>query len=705
MKNSTGSVELTEPHGVLIDLGYGILLNCDQGIVILGDGRCLGGLDCGRVTLEETSSSDALGKYDRLSVSGNIGEDLTPTVMWTLYRDPPVLAVEMEIRNDGADDVIIDRLVLLRGTPPDGGFLGEFPARSCRYLAQPHYWPAHFQVLDYVPRLPEVGEATAYWSTVVGETRERSLAIGIGETATGGAGISFIGNEGRFGLELSSTLRTDLKNRMFRLRAGSSFGTQRMMLVPGNDPLDALDRYVDYACGYMERALRFPPYTGLFAAYGGNPSNGDPGLVPLGEERIEELMAVVERYLAPYGLDTIKTQFHGYSSSKPGDGPVRKMTSEEARDPEKVRNLVEEIREKAFAPEDYDSRADYPHGIGWHVAKLSEKGYRPALVSRPFYNVMAGTPSLDHAAARIYEMAVKDWGYRYLMVDFITADYDSDDDTMTVEQGIHNRLRAIREAVGDGVFIEACMVWPGPVLGIADGYRPAHDWRGGLEEDMAGTFACRYHLHGRFFQCDNEFFDPARRPFTWGKSGIEGMQSTEERVRLWTSYNAMLGYSCLTGGCLEKVEPERWHIFQRGIPSEPGRAIPLDFFEHSPPRLWLRKGSTPSGSHTVIGIFNWDNTAVLDARIETRDLQLNEDPECLFYDFWTGEVHGPAKSLPVMLPPFSHKIYQVHVVPSAPSLVGSTRHILGDLGILEWKCGKGEIHLHLEGAPARANNA
>jgi len=53
------------------------------------------------------------------------------------------------------------------------------------------------------------------------------------------------------------------------------------------------------------------------------------------------------------------------------------------------------------------------------------------------------------------------------MFDFSSHDYESDDDTHTMAEGIRNRFQAVRDRVGPDVFIEACMVAPGPVLGIA----------------------------------------------------------------------------------------------------------------------------------------------------------------------------------------------------------------------------------------------
>ena len=700
IKNKNGSIKIRKNGKTQIVLGKTISFSCTSGIVVLHDGKMFNTIDIINPEIKTDSSKDNLGSFDSMSVSGGVGEGIISIVTWTLYREHPVCAIEMEVTNNSGNDAIIDRLILLKGMPPEEGFDRKFPkAKSCRYLAHPFYWHGHFDVQNYIPLLGENSSGTAYWSTVIGESGKPSLAIGIGETATGGAEITFTSKSGKVGLELSSFLRTDLKGRLFRLPVGKSFKTQRMIFVTGDTPLEAIDHYSDIVCRYINLKPAHPPYTGLFTAYGCDPEGKDPGRVSLSEKRIDELMDVVVKYLAPYGLDTIKTQFHGLSSSKPGDGQVQKLTAEEAEDAAKVKKLVADIKEKAFAPDDYDSRIDYPHGIPWHVKKLAEQGYRPALVSRPFYNIKAGTPALDKAAADLYEMTVKDWGYRYLMLDFITADYDSDYDTMTLEQGIYNRLKAIRDRLGKDIFIEACMTWHGPVLGVADGFRPAHDWRGGLEEDLAGMFACRYHLHGRFFQNDIEFFDPAKRPFTWGKGGVEGMQSTEERVRLWTSYCAMLGYSYLTGGCLEKVEPERWHIFQRGIPAQEGLAIPLDFFENDPPTRWLRKCSTPSGEYYVLGIYNWNKSKVYDSRLSAEEWGLDKKAEYLLFDFWTGEVIGPSKSVKVQLSPFSQKLFHINRVPDKPAIVGTTRHVLGNVGIVKWKIGKNEIQATFTGAP------
>ncbi len=701
------SINVNPSSEVAITLDGLCILNGAAGLIVLADGTCLQPMSIADVRQSRDVGETMCGSIDRLHLASPDHDPINVNMVFNLYRDTPILEVEMTVTNVSPHDLLLDRIILFRGLPPHEGFHHNFLCQSSsRFLNQPFHWPGHFDVRNYLQAVPADGAETAHWSTAIGEHGKTSMAIGIGEAARGGAEISFIGNDGLIGLEIASSLRTDLHGRPFRLCTGMSYTAHRMVLALGADPVSALDLYTEFVCQRLNWQLRFPPYSGLFTAYGNDPTNADPANMSLSEERLAILMQVVEERLRPYGLDTIKTQFHGNSSSRPGNGPVKQLTAAEIKEPGRVKTLIDSIREKAFAPDNYDSRQDFPHGISWHVHQLAAQGYRPALVCRPFYNIEGGTPELDAAAADLFEMTVKEWGYRYLMFDFIDMDYASSIDTLTIEQGIYNRFKAIRDRVGDDIFIEACMVWPGPVLGVADGYRPAHDWRGGLEEDLAPTFACRYHYHDRFFQCDNEFSDPAQYPFTWRASGVEHMASTQQRVRLWVSYNAMLGFSYLGGAALERVEADRWWIFQRGLPAQGGRATPVDLFEASPPQRWKRNCRTPSGEYYLLGQFNWDKSQAYDAPVCAADWDISENADYLWFDFWSGQVSGPAHSLPGWLAPFSCRMLQLYPVPTHPSLVGNTRHVTGQVGIDRWQFSPQDNTLEgdFSGAPGSREN-
>ena len=327
---------------------------------------------------------------------------------------------------------------------------------------------------------PEGPFHRGYWSLGLGEPGGNALVAGIGERATSWASVGFLRAGASLGMEVGGWLWSDARERPLRLKPGQTFHLQRMVLLPANDLHQGLTAYAEAVQRYLGLQLRFPPYAGIFSAYGSDPSGRRPEKVPLTEARIQSMRAVLDQYLQPYGLDTFKTQFAGLSSGPPGMAMRRAEWTNLPIAPSE-QGLIEHVYESAFTPDAYDSRVDFPHGIEAHVRDLKARGYRPALVCRPFLNIRSGPPRYDELAAELFAMAVERWGYEYLMFDFNSHDYESDDDTHTMAEGIRNRFQAVRDRVGPDVFIEACMVAPGPVLGIADGFRQGADWRGGTE--------------------------------------------------------------------------------------------------------------------------------------------------------------------------------------------------------------------------------
>lgn len=630
------------------------------------------------LTVESNEGEDRVGPYDQLRVTHQTSCDLFITATFRCYCARPVLSMQIAATNVSQRDLFLTRLGGLHCDLPVGAVEAGFnDISACIQLDQVFYWTGHQEFHHYLRRLSSDNHR-AYWTTLLAEPRGHSLVIGVGGPATGQTEISLWQHDTKIGLEVGSNLYSSLnQQRALRLPMGATHTCEPVLWVIGNDPWQTLLDYVSL----VKQLLDFhplPAYAGLFSAYGSDSDNRDPAATPLTEERIRQLTAVVDRYLQPYGLDTIKTQFRGLSSS----GYERRIGSAEVA-AGAATELIATIREQGWCGDGVHE--DFPHGIPHHVAQLTGKGYRPALVCRPFLNIKAGTPELDEVAADLFAMTVNDWGYRYLMLDFISADYESENDALTVEEGIYRRFKAIRERLGQDIFIEACMVWPGPILGIADGYRPGHDWRGGLEHELLQIFASRYYYHGHLFQLDNEFFDPALHPFTWGSQGREGMQGSLERVRTWVSFCGLLGMSYLTGAALERVSPQRWHLFQRALPVMSGQAQPLDILEASPPRRWRRDVSSPAGLFCVLGLFNYDEEKPSQIVVRPADWHLDADTPCLFYDFWSEQVFGPAQEITLWLNPFGCRVLFAQPLPKRPALLGSTRHVAGITGLKTWE--------------------
>lgn len=624
------------------------------------------------------SGEDRCGAFSGLRVVAICEE--TFQVEWSavVYQSLSLAALWMRVTNIAPSDQRLLRLFVLHADPRAGSVVNTplHPDRTLILNNGP--WmgilPSAWRV-----RVPEDEFHQGYWSIGLADPHGGAVVAGIGEGASSFASVGFMRHEEQLGMEMGGWLWADLDRSPLRLTPGQTFTLQRMLILSAPDLHYGLTTYAALVQQYLGHTPRFPPYAGIFTAYGGDPSGEHPEHHPLTEERIDTLRQVVDTYLKPYGLDTFKTQFAGLSSGPPGMVGRRKEWTSLPIAPA-AEGLIEWVYESGFTPDVYDSRKDFPHGIEAHVRDLKRRGYRPALVCRPFLNIRSGPPTYDALAADLFAMTVERWGYDYLMFDFNSADYETTEDTHTMAEGIRHRFQAVRDRVGPGIFLEACMVAPGPVLGIADGFRHAADWRGGTEANLARQACTHYYYHQRWFQLDHEFFDPQLYPFTWGKQGVEGMTASLDRVKLWTGFGALTGFSWLTGGVIEHVSPERWEVFTRALPVYGPCARPLDLLEHDPPRLWLLDAEAAGMRYHVLGLFNWQERP-WSTWVRLTDLGIRSRKPHLFFDFWEQRLYGPGHTIRVDLPPCSCQILFIIPTTSQPLWVGTDRHVTGAIGL------------------------
>ncbi|MGA9532856.1 MAG: glycoside hydrolase family 36 protein, partial [Anaerolineales bacterium] len=166
-----------------------------------------------------------------------------------------------------------------------------------------------------------------------------------------------------------------------------------------------------------------------------------------------------------------------------------------------------------------ESNDRFPHGHRWLVEQIEKRGFRAGLWLAPFvahprssivlehpdwvlrtrggrpvragYNwntfVVALDPThpgvIDYVQS-VVRIAVQDWGYRYLKLDFLYAAalpgrrYDP---TVTRAQALRAGLQAIRRAAGDGTLLAGCGSPLGPAVGLVDTMRIGPDvaprWR------------------------------------------------------------------------------------------------------------------------------------------------------------------------------------------------------------------------------------
>jgi hypothetical protein len=233
------------------------------------------------------------------------------------------------------------------------------------------------------------------------------------------------------------------------------------------------------------------------------------------------------------------------------------------------------------------------------------------------------------------------------------------------------------------------MVMPGPVLGIADGLRPATDWRAGIEPLLARQCASRFYYHSRLFQLDLEFFNPSLTPFTWEGQGPDGGRKffgSLDRVRSWVSFSGISGYSYLTGGVIEQVSAERWHLFSRALPVYGRPARPVDWPRARTPRIWSLAAETAGRPHVVIGVFNWQTEEQERIPIDLVECGLDPSARYVLFDFWAQKMLGIFSGIcEASVSPGGCQVLFAHEAASTPVVIGTDRHVTGAIGLKQFQ--------------------
>jgi hypothetical protein len=436
------------------------------------------------------------------------------------------------------------------------------------------------------------------------------------------------------------------------LPGNSTFNLCRLLCVSAPQVHAGLEHYADLVAKNAGVKVSQHAYSGLFTGYSSSPELTT--VVCLDEQRVMKLVQLLQQKVGRYGLDFVKIEF------EPAGSP----------------NL---LNAHAYQMEKY-----FPKGPRALTDALHRLGLRVALQSRTFTYVRGGEPHEREKVTEMYRRFTRDWGFDYLMLDFNSTDIQNDDSSRPLIQVFRDRFRMIRDAVGPGVFLEGCMIPYGPIIGLADGFRPSQDFRGGNEDTLLGSFATRYFLHGRLFQLDTEFHDVALRPFMWRTRDLVTPLSG---MRAWCSLCALSGYSYLFGGALEETSDERFHIASRALPVIGSAARPIDLAEQRLPHVWSLAVSQNSPRSQTIGLFNWDYRTTSRVRADLSRCGLPSGKTFAAFDFWqqrfAGEFRGEVEAL---LPPRSSQVLWLTELTDRPEIIGCSRHLTGFLRgrITEW---------------------
>jgi len=599
------------------------------------------------------SFEDSLGKGNYLRLIYKTSEGIELDVSFFIYDDAPILAIEGRVINTSANDVHLQEIILADGILS----LGE---SSLAYSVLGNgYWMGDCRLAF----LDKEQEVTNYWSSAITNRNSgKSLIAGIAEAANVDNTIIFRKETDDYRIRFMGCCSSDRKGRPLLLKAGCSFSMNRITLVCTDDIHIGLDQYSSYVKKYAGISPRYKPYVGLFTGYSSDP--GNQIVIRLTEARVLEQLDILQRTVQKYGVEYVKIEF-GVCGS-----------------PGLLEPIMADVGEPGYVqPREYRVEYYFPNGIKALTDEIHRRGFKAALQSRTFLYVKGGAPDEVEKTNAIYKRAKEEWGFDYFMLDFNSSDSDNEDETRTMAEVLRDRFRTIRNAVGDDIFIEACMMAIGPVLGSADGYRPAGDYRGGNENDLLLDFTCRHYYHGKLLQMDTEFYDACMRPFVWGSQSVI---TPIEGTKAWVSMCALLGYSFLLGGDLRNTSEERFHIISRALPIYGKCAKPIGLMEDALPKTWVldTDGDACIPIPKVIGLFNWSYDEIEEIQLDFRKCGLDLDKTYVFFDFWKKKFLGEFRSsFSMHLPPRNCMILHIREIPDKPSIIGTDRHVVGTCAI------------------------
>jgi hypothetical protein len=605
----------------------------EAGIEPVMGGRCVESI--GPATCEVAAAEDVLGPVQRATLERILGSGLRVQADLSLLEGEPVVLIDVALSNPAHEGVHVGSLRPAAGFAIDIGA----PAERCTVITN-DYWFAPRNIV----RLDEQPETTEWWSAAVADrTSGRTLVLGIAEAANA-AVTCRVRREGTAVLaDIDAGLATDREGSPLLIPPGGSFRLCRLVALLAEGVHEALDRYADLIKRNVGHGPRHPAYSGLFTGYSSSP--GLETVVRLDEARTISLLRLVKEKLGRYGVDYVKIEF------EPCGSP----------------NLLD--------PEQYRMEDYFATGPRALTDAIRALGFRPALQSRTFTYVRGGDPDEREQTTALYRRFTEDWGFEYLMLDFNETDIANDDPARPLMQVFRDRFRMIREAVGDGVFIEACMIPWGPVVGLADGYRAAHDYRGGNEDTLLGSFATRYHLHGRVFQLDTEYYDVAQRPFVWDARDVVTPLSG---ARAWVSLCALTGYSFLLGGAIEATSDERFRLATRALPVTGIAARPIDLAERPLPEVWSLCVSRETPTRHTIGLFNWDYEETRTIATDLARCGLPGGRRYAAFDFWAQQFLGEvSEAVDANLVARNARVVWLTEVTDRPEIIGCSRHLTG----------------------------
>jgi len=391
----------------------------------------------------------------------------------------------------------------------------------------------------------------------------------------------------------------------------------------------------------------------------------------------------------------------------------------------------------------FDWNEKFPSGPKSLAGSISEKGFTPGLWLAPFICTRAsklyrekpdlllknerGKPILcslnpmwkgvayyaldmtnPAAVEHVRKMmtTVREWGFRYVKIDFVFAAAlrgNRYDPAATGAEAYRAGVQAIRDALGDDVFLLGCGAPILPSVGLVDAMRISADvapkWRDPMlrmftrapfepacENAIHGTM-CRAAMHRRLWLNDPDCLLVRK----------DRSKLSLDEVRSLATVMFLSGGMIVLSDNMAELDPDRWEIVRQVSPLLDRRARTVDLFDKSNPAVF--HVAVQNSDRHLVALINWgDKPAQLAALFDPMGIK---GPHHAF-EFWSEKYLGVVKDKIGPLNLAAHGCAFVSLVPAddKPRLLSASFHLgQGAMGVARERIvdGKFEIEFALKG--------
>ncbi len=526
------------------------------------------------------------------------------------------------------------------------------------------YWRMHQPHFD----LTGARKFSSEWFSVIAPPKGLSLLIGFVTSARQLGEISLEFSDRKEVSELSACCYGD----GFLLHPGENMLSEELALACGDNPCELAEAYASL-WGERMQARKARPFTGWCTWYYFYGENTEEEVLKC-VRRAKELALPIEYIIVDDGYQRAIGDWLEVNGDKFPSG---------------MKFLANEIKKAGFRPALWVA----PFAAGEDSLLFSEhsdwilrdREGNPALAWEhwgvPCYGLDLSIPEVQAWLKKLFTTLHKDWGYEFFKLDFLFAGAmpgQRRNPRITRAEAIRQGLAAIRESVGDEVYLLGCGAPLGPSIGFVDAMRIGPDihpdwapfWRdlssASAENSIRNTMT-RYFFHGRLWANDPDCVLIRTRD--------DQSNLVLNEVRSLVSIVGLSGGAVVDSDNLASLRWGRLKYLRRILPPSLESARTVDLFRREQPSIMVMKIERPWGTWWVAGILNWhDRTVTTETTLE----ELGIPPgRYHLYNYWRGRYLGVTDGTITLKRHQPHETVILSIRPllPEPQLLSSTFHI------------------------------